>query len=107
MGDFYADANLIAHWTNFGYVEEAAIRNHTLRLIISHPELYDRQADALTTLFLAGPIFGVYTDSSVLDRWFELLRHHYDRLPAKKGLIQVRAARVARSDDRAETNFRR
>jgi len=36
-GIFHADANLVAHWINSGYVEEAAIRNRVLQSLISHP----------------------------------------------------------------------
>ena len=76
-GNFYADANLIAHWANLGYVEETAIRNHILQSLISHPKLYDHQADALAILFkLAGATFEAYADPSVVDRCFELLRGH-------------------------------
>ena len=72
-----ADANLIAHWANLGYVEEAVIRNHILQSLISHPKLYDHQADALIILFkLAGTTFEAYADPSVVDRCFELLKGH-------------------------------
>ena len=72
-----ADANLIAHWANLGYVEEAVIRNHILQSLISHPRLYDHQADALIILFkLAGATFQAYVDPSVIDRCFELLKDH-------------------------------
>ena len=74
---FCADANLIAHWANLGYVEEAAIRHHILQSLISHPQLHDHQADALIILFkLAGATFETYTDPSVIDRCFELLKGH-------------------------------
>ena len=74
---FCVDANFIAHWANLGYVEEAAIRNHILQSLISHPKLYDHQADALIILFkLAGATFEAYTDPSVVDRCFELLKDH-------------------------------
>ena len=74
---FRADANLIAHWANLGYVEETAIHNHILQSLTSHPTLYDHQADALIILFkLAGATFGAYADPSVVDRCFELLQDH-------------------------------
>ena len=77
MADFYSDANLVAHWANLGYVEEAAIRNHILQSLISHPKLYDHQADALIILFkLAGATFEAYADPSVVDRCFKLLQGH-------------------------------
>ena len=75
--NFYADANLIAHWVNLGYVEEVAIRNHILQSLISCPKLYDHQADAIIILFkLAGATFEAYADPSVIDRCFELLKDH-------------------------------
>ena len=71
------DANLVAHWVNLGCVEEAVIRNHILQSLISHPKLYDHQADALVILFkLAGATFGAYADPSVIDRCLELLKDH-------------------------------
>ena len=77
MGNICADANLIAHWVNLGYVEEVAIRNHILQSLISHPKLYDHQADALIILFkLAGAAFEAYADPSMVDRCFELLKDH-------------------------------
>ena len=127
MVKFYANTNLIAHWVNLGYVEEAAICNHILQSLISHPKLYDHQADALVILFkLAGATFAACTDPSVVDRCFELLQNHefhnpYNRMgwypdevhPAdsydltKKGLVQVCIPRQMKGGHRAETNFRR
>ena len=76
-GSFYADANLIAHWANLGYVDETTIRNHILQSLISHPTLDDHQADALVILFkLAGATFEAYADPSVVNRCFELLQDH-------------------------------
>ena len=107
--EFYADANLLAHWANLGYLEEAAIRHRVLQSLIFHPKLYDHQADALIILFkLAGATFGAYTDSSVVERCFELLKDHSytppydssygsgrransDYLQVKNELVQVRA----------------
>ena len=100
VASFYADTNLIAHWANLGYVEEAAIRNHILQSLIPHPTLYDHQAGALVILFkLAGATFGAYADPSVVDRCFKLLRDHYGRYPEggfdpysnKRGVVKVRA----------------
>jgi len=72
---FYADVNLIAHWANLGFVEEAAIRNHILQSLISHPQLYIHQVFALIILFkLAGATFEAYVDPSVVDRCFEILK---------------------------------
>ena len=73
----YAEANLIAHWANLGYVEEAAMRHHVLQSLISHTKFHDHQADALIILFkLAGATFEAYADPSVVDRCFELLKSH-------------------------------
>jgi len=88
--DFYTDANIIAHWANLGYVEEAAIRNHILQSLISQPGLHDHQAYALIILFkLAGPTFEAYADPSVVDRCFERLKNHrlYDRERGRSGSV--------------------
>jgi len=77
VGAFYADTNLVAHWANLGFMEEAAIRDHILQSLISRPKLCDHQADALIILLkLAGATFGAYAGSSVVDRCFELLKGH-------------------------------
>jgi hypothetical protein len=90
-GCFHAEANFVAHWANLGRVEEAAIRNHILQSLISHPKLYDHQANALIILFkLAGATFGKYADPSVVDRCFERLHGHYSRDAVKQKLVQVR-----------------
>jgi len=106
----YATTNLIARWANLGYVEEAAIRNHIIQSLISHPTLHDHQAFALITLFkLAGATFEAYVDPSVVDRCFELLKnrctydpklHGYN--PGREELAragQVCVPRVAKSGD--------
>lgn len=101
---FYADTNLIAHWSNIGFVEEAVIRNHILQSLISHPKLYDHQADALIILFkLAGATFEAYAGPSVVDRCFELLKDHYGHNSVEKKLVQVRARRPVKHGHRAET----
>ena len=75
--NLYADVNLLAHWANLGYVGEAAIRNHILQSLISHPKRDDHQADAIIIQFkVAGATFETYTDPSVVDRCFELLKDH-------------------------------
>ena len=103
---FLTNVNLIAHWANLGCVEEAVIRNHILQSLISHPRLYDHQADALFILFkLAGATFGAYADPSVVDRCFSLLRGHCSRDPVKRKLLRVRAPRVTRGGHQAEMNF--
>lgn len=110
VGNFYVDANLIAHWANRGYMEEAAIRNHVLQSLISHQTLHDHQADALIILFkLAGATFEAYTDPSVFDRCFELLKNHsynspwpsnysnyHDYLNPRTALVQVSVSRVTK-----------
>ena len=75
--DFCTSANLVAHWANLGYVEEATIRNHILQSLISHPTLRNHQVYGLIILFkLAGATFEAYADPSVLDRCFGLLKNH-------------------------------
>jgi hypothetical protein len=87
---FLTDTNFIARWANLGYVEEETIRDHILQALISHPTLYDHQAGALIIFFkLAGATFGAYTDPSVIDRCFDLLKGYYGRDPAKAELLQV------------------
>ncbi|KAF9646058.1 hypothetical protein BDM02DRAFT_3189181 [Thelephora ganbajun] len=86
---FLTEMNLFACWANLGYVEEVVIRNRILQSLISHPKLYDHQADALIILFkLAGATFGAYTDPSVVDRCFELLKNHYSRDSNRGRLVQ-------------------
>ena len=84
ISEFYASATFIAHLANLGYIEESTIRTHILQSLISHPRLYDHQADAIIILFkLAGTTFGAYADSSVVDRCFELLKDHNYNPPNK------------------------
>ena len=91
------DTNLIAHWANLGYVGEATIHNHILQSLISHPKLYDHQADALIILFkLAGATFGAYADPSVVDRCFKRLNGHYSGHVGRRKQIQVRVPRCGR-----------
>jgi len=81
----YAEANLIAHWANLGYVEESAIRYHILQSLITHTKLHDHQADALIILFkLAGATFEAYAYPLVVDRCFELLKGHSYSPPYNK-----------------------
>ena len=102
---FCADVNLVAGWANLGYIEGAAIRNHILQSLISHPELYDHQADALIILFkLAGATFEAYADTSVIDRCFELLEHHYSENPMKNQLVQVCASLLVKGGHWANMN---
>ena len=86
---FLTDVNLIAHWANLGCVEEEIIRDRILQSLISHPKLYEHQADALIVLFkLAGATFGAYADPPVVDRCIELLRSNC-RDSVKVRLTQV------------------
>lgn len=87
---YFVDANLIAHCANLGYIEEAAIRNHILQSLISHPCPKNHQADALIILFrIAGATFGEYADSSVIDSCLERLRGHEGRSNVHRMLINV------------------
>jgi hypothetical protein len=105
---FYGDTNFIAHWANFGYVEEAAIRNHILQSLISHPKLHGHQADALIILFkLAGATFEAYVDPAVVDRCFELLTDNYTPASMDRELFQVCMPRVVKGDRKAKTISRR
>ena len=121
-GSFFVEANLIAHWVNLGYVEEAAIRNHILQSLISDQKLYDHQADALIVLFkIAGATFEAYVDPSVVDRCFDLLKHHkyfnlydgggYDThqinryAETRRGPLEVRASHVVKAGHQAEIKF--
>ena len=90
---FYMDVNLIAHYTNLGYMEEDTIRTQILQSLISHPRLYTHQAEALAILFkIAGATFEAYAGPTVVDRCFELLMKHYRDLRdrRKQDQIQVR-----------------
>lgn len=90
LTSFLIDVNLIARWANLGYVEEEFIRYHILQSLTSQPIPYDHQADALIILFkLAGATFGAYTEPSVIDRCFELLKRHYGHNWVKTELLQV------------------
>ena len=104
-GDFYAEANLVAHCINSGYVEEAVIHNHILQSLISHPKLHDHQADALIILFkLAGATFEAYVDPSVVDRCFELIKGHYSPDSARGRLVRVRIQPIE-NGHRTNTNL--
>jgi hypothetical protein len=103
---FLTDANLVARWANLGYVEEETIRDHILQSLISHPTLYDHQADALFIFFkLAGATFGTYADPSAVDRCFDLLDGHYGRDPVKAELLQVFPSRIVKGSHPAEIDF--
>ena len=87
-------------------MEEAAIRNHILQSLISHPKLYSHQADALIILFkLAGATFEAYVDPAVVDRCFELLKANYTRDSTDWDLFQVRASCIVKGGYRAKANF--
>jgi len=115
---FYSDVNLIAHWANLGFVEEAAIRSYILQSLISHPKLYDHQAYALIVfLKLAGATFGAYVDPLVVDRCFELLKIHSATYPTdhcgysptyvgRIEVIRVRVPCVSGGGHQTKANFR-
>ena len=89
---FYIAVNLIAHSANFGIIEEDMIRDYILQSLVSHPKLHDHQADALAVLFkIAGATFEAYADPAIVDRCFQLLKHHNysDRNGGRPELIQV------------------
>ena len=87
---FYKDVNLIAHCANLGYIEEATIRGHILQPLISHPEFYDHQANALYILFkIAGATFCAYVNAATVDRCFELLEGHRQHYTQRWQLIEV------------------
>ena len=78
-GGCLLDANLIAHGVNLGYIEETAIRGHILQFLAdtSHPTKFPYREFMLCILFkIAGATFEAYTDPSVIDRCFELLKGH-------------------------------
>ena len=115
VGGFHTDVNLIAHWANLGYIEEAVIRDHILQSLInlSHSGLWDHQVEALIILFkLAGATFGAYADPSVVDRCFQLLNDYYLRLSNShcrdsnvKAQIQVRAPSPVKGGHLTEAKF--
>ena len=108
-GTFLTKINLIARWANFGYVEEAVIRNHILQSLSSHPKLHKHQADALIILFrLAGATFNAYVEPSTFERCFQLLqgRYHNTSASSERGkLIRVSVPRIAKGGLWAETNL--
>ena len=103
---FLTDVNLIAHWINLGYVEEAMIHNYILQSLTSHLKLHDHQADALIILLkLAGVTFEAYADTLVVDRCFELLKGHYRRDSVKGKLVEVRTPHMAKGNHGSKTSF--
>ena len=103
--EFFADVNLIAHWINLGFVGEDVIRDQILQSLISHPKLYNHQADALIVLFkLSGAAFGAYAVPSVVDRCFKLLNGH-NHTADKKKQVQVCVPRHSEGGRRAKVDF--
>ena len=99
------DSNLIAHWANSGCVTEAAIRNHILQSLVSHPKLDDHQTDAIIILFkIAGATFEAYADPSVVDRCFELLKDYYNSDLKKAKLVQVGVFCATKEAHRVDKN---
>jgi hypothetical protein len=104
--DFRASTHLIARWANLGYVEEAAVRNHILQSLISHPNMNRYQADALMIVFkVAGATFEAYAGPSVVDRCFELLRDRQSDNQEYQKLVQVRTLPCSERCRWAETAF--
>ena len=104
--NFLTRVNIIAYWVNLGHVEEGVVRNHILQSLISHPKLYDHQAEALIVLLkLAGATFEACAGATVVDRCFELLKDHYSSRSVNWGLVQVRAPRAVKGGHWAKTNF--
>ena len=99
LHEFYVHTDLVAHWANLGYVEETTIRDRILQSLISHPTLYEHQANALLTLFkLAGATFEAYAGSSLVDRCFELLKNYcYSCKPVNVNPLEVRMLHAMKS----------
>lgn len=69
------NANFIAHGANLGHIRETTIHKHILQLLTSSSILYNHQVDALCIFFkIAGATFDTYTEPSVVDCCFELLK---------------------------------
>jgi hypothetical protein len=91
-GDLNLLTNLVAHGANLGFIEETAIRQHILQLltVTTLPMLHDYQMHALCVLFeRAGATFDAYTDPSVVDRCFKLLRDYSNVNSWRREQIQV------------------
>ena len=107
--DFLLDANLIAHTVNLGYVDETVIRGHILQFLTRTPPPTPPhfQETALFVLFkIAGATFDAYTDSSVVDRCFELLKG-YDFSKWDAHWQQLGVGRLYDELVRAKTSCRR
>jgi len=92
---YYADANIIAHCVNLGWVEEAVIRDQILQSLISHPTLSNHQVYTLVILFkTAGATFETYADPTAIDRCFETLKGPRNPLWPREELIQVNSLSV-------------
>ena len=103
---FFTDVNLIAHWINLGYVDEALTRDYVLPSLISHPGIYVHGMEALIILFkLAGATVEAYVGKSVVDRCFEGLKIQYPCDSMEGKLVQVRALRAAKRGHRAQTIY--
>ena len=108
-GNYLLDANLIAHAVNLGYIDETVIRRHILQFLTStpRPTPYHYQEVALFVLFkIAGATFDAYTDSSVVDRCFELLKG-YDFSKWDAHWQQLKVGRLYEDLVRAKTSCRR
>jgi len=104
----FADANLIAHCINLGYVEESVIRDHILQALISHSTLHGHHLYALVVLFkTAGATLAAYADPTVVDRCFEIFKAPRNGQWTKEELVQVNTFSVKGATLRLRRNFRR
>ena len=63
---FFTGVNLIAHWINLGYVNEALTRDYIPPSLISHPGVYVHGVEALILLFKPA---GSTIEAYVANRW--------------------------------------
>ena len=93
---FFTGVNLIAHWINLGYVNEALTRDYIPPSLISHPD----GVEALILLFKpAGSTIEAYVSQSMVDHCLDGLKiqYHGDLMEGK--LVQVRAETWSLSRD--------
>jgi len=104
----FADANLIAHCINLGYVDEAVIRKHILQSLISNSTLHNHQVHVLVMMFkIAGATLAAYVDPTVIDRCFELLKGPRNIHWPKEELIQVNTLSMKGETSKLRRNCRR
>ena len=80
-------------------MDEDTIRDRILQSPISHPRLYEHQANALLTLFkVAGATFEAHADPTVVDRCFEFLENScYSLNPVNLKPLEVRTNHAMKS----------